>query len=137
MKSSVQDQVQSLSLSDPSKFWDHHAQQLHWHKAYTSVLKQGQKTLEDGTSHASWEWFPGGEISTTYNCVDRHVKAGQGKEVAIVWDSPVTGRKEKITYDVLLNEVEVLAGAMREEGVRKGDVVLIYSEWHGGLFTSS
>ncbi|KAL9617831.1 MAG: hypothetical protein Q9160_007381 [Pyrenula sp. 1 TL-2023] len=127
MPSSVQDQVQSLSLSSPSKFWDHHAQALHWHKPYTSVLHQDTKTLQDGTAHPSWQWFPGGELSTTYNCVDRHVEAGRGEDVAIVWDSAVTGVKEKITYGRLLDEVEVLAGVMREEGVRRGDVVLIYT----------
>ena len=44
-----------------------------------------------------------------------------------MWDSAVTGNKEKFTYARLLEEVETLAGVLREEGVRKGDVVLIYS----------
>lgn len=52
---------------------------------------------------------------------------GNGDNVAIIWDSPVTGTKEKYTYRQLLEEVEVLAGVLREEGVRKGDVVIIYS----------
>ena len=52
---------------------------------------------------------------------------GNGDSVAIIWESPVTGSKEKITYRRLLDEVEVLAGVLREEGVRKGDVVVIYS----------
>ena len=47
--------------------------------------------------------------------------------MAIIWDSPVTGSKEKYTYSQLLQEVETLAGVLREEGVRKGDVVLVYS----------
>jgi propionyl-CoA synthetase len=55
------------------------------------------------------------------------VAAGRGENVAIIWDSPVTGIKEKYTYNQLLDEVEVLAGVLREEGVRKGDVVIIYS----------
>lgn len=45
----------------------------------------------------------------------------------MIWDSPVTGSKEKYTYDRLLQEVETLAGVLREEGVRRGDVVLVYS----------
>ena len=52
---------------------------------------------------------------------------GNGDNVAIIWDSPVTRTKEKYTYRQLLEEVEVLAGVLREEGVRKGDVVIIYS----------
>jgi propionyl-CoA synthetase len=47
------------------------------------------------------------------------------------WDSPVTGSKEKYTYKQLLTEVETLAGVLREEGVKKGDVVLIYSKYSG------
>jgi len=122
----VQDAVQSRSLSDPSQFWDQHAKQLYWHKPYSAVLRQEQKRLPDGTTHRHWSWFPDGEISTTYNCVDRHVEAGNGDKLAMIWDSPVSGSKEKYTYKQLLDEVEVLAGVLREEGVKKGDVVLIY-----------
>ena len=90
-------------------------------------MVQLTKKLFNGTSHPSFTWFPDGEISTSYNCVDRHVKNGNGDSVAIIWDSPVTGSKENYTYSQLLQEVETLAGVLREEGVRKGDVVLVYS----------
>jgi propionyl-CoA synthetase len=60
--------------------------------------------------------------------VDRHVLAGNGDETAIIWDSPVTGTKTKTTYEELLKEVETFAGVLRDEGVKKGDVVLIYSK---------
>ncbi|EXJ80254.1 propionyl-CoA synthetase [Capronia coronata CBS 617.96] len=122
----VQDAAQCASLTDPEQFWDKHAKQLHWHKPYSSVLQRKTKRLKDGTTHPHWSWFPDGEISTTYNCVDRHVHAGNGDKVAMIWDSPVSGSKEKYTYNQMLEEVEVLAGVLREEGVRKGDVVLIY-----------
>ena len=59
--------------------------------------------------------------------MDRHVAEGRGDNVAIIWESPVSGRTEKITYAQLLDEVEVLAGVLREEGVQRGDVVIIYS----------
>ncbi|KAL1958119.1 hypothetical protein VTO42DRAFT_5159 [Malbranchea cinnamomea] len=121
-----QDATLALSLRDPESFWSHHASFLHWHKPFSRALSRSSKTLPDGTSHEHWRWFPDGEISTTYNCVDRHVAAGRGDNVAIIWESPVSGAKEKITYRQLLDEVEVLAGVLREEGVRKGDVVIIY-----------
>jgi propionyl-CoA synthetase len=122
----VQDAVQNASLSEPEKFWAHHAEQLYWHKKYSTVLKRTKKTLSEGVNHEHWSWFPDGEISTAYNCVDRHVIAGNGDLPAIIWDSPVSGSKQKFTYNQLLEEVEILAGIMREEGVKKGDVVLIY-----------
>ncbi|KAL4925901.1 putative acyl-CoA synthetase [Aspergillus undulatus] len=118
--------IQASSLRDPESFWSYHAQQLHWHKAPSRALTRSTRTLASGNSHDSWAWFADGEISTTYNCVDRHVHNGNGDNVAIIWDSAVTGAKERYTYRQLLEEVEVLAGVLREEGVREGDVVIIY-----------
>lgn len=123
----IQDEVQSQSLKDPESFWSHHAEQLYWHKKPSCSLKKTTKKLPSGTSHPHWTWFPDGEISTSYNCVDRHVENGNGDSTAVIWDSPVTGRKEKYTYKQLLSEVETLAGVLRDEGVKKGDVILIYS----------
>ncbi|KAE8145147.1 hypothetical protein BDV25DRAFT_134036 [Aspergillus avenaceus] len=122
----AQQLVHSSSLQNPESFWSHHADQLHWHKKPSRVITQHPKVLSGGNSYDHWSWFPDGEISTTYNCVDRHVMSGHGDNVAIIWDSPVTGTVEKFTYRQLLDEVEVLAGVLREEGVRKGDVVIIY-----------
>jgi len=123
----LQDEIQSLSLRDPEAFWSHQAAQLHWHKKPSRALRTTTRKLANGVSHPSTTWFPDGEISTSYNCVDRHVESGNGDATAIIWDSPVTGSKETYTYKQLLEEVEVLAGVLREEGVRKGDVVLVYS----------
>lgn len=118
----------NTSLRDPEGFWSRQAEQLHWHKNPSRAIDQQLKTTPSGSSYTHWSWFPDGEISTTYNCVDRHVHSGKGDNVAIIWESPVTGTKEKYTYKQLLDEVEVLAGVLREEGVRKGDVVIIYSK---------
>ena len=123
-----QDQVQHHSLTRPESFWAEQASQLHWHKPPTKTLERTEKVLKDGTSHEHWEWFPDGEISTCYNCVDRHVVGGNGDNVAVIWDSPVTGSKEKITYKQLLDEVSTFAAVLREEGVKKGDVVIVYSK---------
>ncbi|OQE19166.1 hypothetical protein PENSTE_c016G06710 [Penicillium steckii] len=114
------------SLNDPELFWSNHASRLHWHKTPSQTLTRQTKTLPSGVQHDHWSWFPDGEISTTYNCVDRHVSNGLADQVAIIWESPVTNTVEKYTYGQLLDEVEVLAGVLREEGVRKGDVVIIY-----------
>lgn len=115
------------SLRDPESFWSAHAARLHWHRPPSRALSRQTKSLPSGVQHEHWSWFPDGEISTTYNCVDRHVHNGHGDQVAIIWESPVTRTTQKFTYTQLLEEVEVLAGVLREEGVRKGDVVIIYS----------
>jgi propionyl-CoA synthetase len=123
----IQDQVYDASISDPETFWSRQAGQLHWHKKPSKAFEKSTKHLSRSkVSHDHWSWFADGEISTTYNCVDRHVEAGNGDGVAIHWDSPVTQQKEQYTYKQLLHEVETLAGVLKEEGVKKGDVVLIY-----------
>lgn len=123
-----QDEAQEYSLRDPEAFWSHQAAQLSWHKKPSKILTKVKKSLKSGITHDHWEWFSDGEISTCYNCVDRHVDAGNGDKTAILWDSPVTKTKQKISYNQVKSEVEVLAGVLREEGVQKGDVVIIYSK---------
>jgi propionyl-CoA synthetase len=123
----VQDEVYASSIGDPEAFWSRQAQNVVWQKKPSKALQKSTKTLEKSkVTHDHWSWFADGEISTTYNCVDRHVTAGNGDKVAIYWDSPVTRQKEQYTYKQLLSEVETLAGVLREEGVKRGDVVLIY-----------
>ena len=122
----AQDKAYEAAVKDPSKFWAHQAKQLTWAKQPSSTFKETTRKLKDGTSHRAWSWFPDGEISTTYNAVDRHVEAGNGDKVAIIWDSPVSGSKEKITYSQLQQEVAALAGVLQEEGVQKGDTVIVY-----------
>ena len=127
--SHLQDDVLRHSLDKPEEFWARHAERLYWHKRPTQTLRRTRRTLKNSNiTHDAWEWFPGGEISTCYNCIDRHVQAGRGDNVAVYYDSPVSKTKQTYTYSKLLDEVEVLAGALREEGVRRGDVVMLYSE---------
>ncbi|KAI2957624.1 hypothetical protein CBS147323_8956 [Aspergillus niger] len=99
--------VHNTSLRDPEGFWSRQAEQLHWHKKPSRAIDQQLKTTPSGSSYTHWS-------------------PRKGDNVAIIWESPVTGTKEKYTYKQLLDEVEVLAGVLREEGVRKGDVVIIY-----------
>lgn len=130
MPSHPQDEVYQASITSPESFWADQASHLHWHVPPTSILRKYTKAFgkKETISHDHWEWFADGEISTCYNAVDRHVLAGNGDAPAIFYDSPVTATKQTITYSELLKEVEVFAGVLRDEGVRKGDVVLVYSE---------
>lgn len=107
MPAHLQDEIQHLSLTSPDAFWSEQASHLHWHTKPSCALVKSTKTLASGTTHDHWEWFPEGEMSTCFNCVDRHVLAGNGEEMAVIWDSPVTGGKERVTYARLLVEVEV------------------------------
>lgn len=122
-----QDEAFEESKNDPGKFWSRQAKELVWHKEPTKAYEESKRKVEsEGVSHRTWAWFPDGEISTAYNCVDRHVEAGNGDNVAIIWDSPVSGNKQKITYSELQEEVATLAGVLQEEGIKKGDTVIVY-----------
>lgn len=121
-----QDATYAASISSPDTFWVKPAQQLTWTREPKTIYRKSTKKLASGVSHPHWQWFPDGELSTTYNCIDRHVEAGLGSRTAIIWDSPVSGSKEKLSYAELQHEVATLAGVLREEGVKRGDVVLLY-----------
>ncbi|KAK3804949.1 MAG: putative propionate--CoA ligase [Benniella sp.] len=118
-----QAQVQQASLQDPEHYWGHFASELHWDTPYSKVL-----TFHDAlpSSGLNYTWFKDGMLNTCYNAVDRHVRAGRGKQVAIYYDSPANNEKRPITYLELLEEVQICAGVIASRGVKKGDMVLIY-----------
>ncbi|XP_062469830.1 acyl-CoA synthetase short-chain family member 3, mitochondrial isoform X1 [Pezoporus occidentalis] len=112
------EEVFRSSLAEPEKVWGAAAEQIHWYKPWDRALESGRP----GRS----SWFVGGELNICYNAVDRHVENGQGDKIAIIYDSPVTNTKEKITYKELLEQVSKLADVMIRHGVKKGDRVVIY-----------
>ncbi|MEL6211706.1 MAG: AMP-binding protein, partial [Pseudomonadota bacterium] len=67
-----------------------------------------------------------GKTNTCWNAVDRHVAAGHGDRIAIIYDSPITGSKHTYTYTDVKAEVVALAAVLRDQGVGKGDRVIIY-----------
>ena len=108
----------NLSIDDPEKFWGKAAEDCHWYKKWDKVL--------DDTNKPFYRWFRGGEINTCYNALDLHVDNGLGDQDALIYDSPVTDTVRKYTYSQLRDEVARFAGALADQGVEKGDRVLIY-----------
>ena len=106
------------SISDPNAFWGKAAEAIEWITPPTTVLDDGNPPF--------YRWFTGGRMNTCFNALDRHVRDGRGEQVAIHYDSPVTGTKTSITYAALLDQVSRFAGGLRDLGVVKGDRVLIY-----------
>jgi len=103
--------------NDPEAFWAEAAKAIDWIAPWSAVL--------DSSKAPFYRWFPDAEVNGCWNAVDRHVAAGRGAQTAIIWDSPVTGNKAKITYAQLLERVAKTAGALAGLGVVKGDRVLI------------
>jgi propionyl-CoA synthetase len=113
------DDVFQRSIKDPEKFWAEAAKDIDWVKKWDKVL--------DDSNPPFYLWFVGGELNTCYNAIDRHVERGRADQVAIIYDSPVTGGTiRKITYKELRDQVAKFAGALKAQGVSKGDTVIIY-----------
>lgn len=110
--------IYQQSINYPEKFWAKAAQELHWDKAYDKVLDDSDKPF--------YRWFTGGELNICYNAIDRHVIEGYGEQTAIIYDSPVSNTKARISYAQLKSEIAKLAYTMQSLGVNKGDTVIIY-----------
>ena len=104
--------------SDPEAFWLDQARAIDW-------ITEPEQALYERGNHM-YEWFAEAEVNTCYNAVDRHVDQGRGDQVAIIYDSPVTGQKTTTTYAQLRDQVATLAGALQARGVTRGDRVIIY-----------
>jgi acetyl-CoA synthetase len=109
--------VYEQAARDPQAWWAAQAEQLDWFQKWTRVL--------DDDDPPFYKWFTGGTLNVSYNCLDRHVLAGRGDRVAFHWRGE-EGQERDITYAELLAEVERFANALKNLGVRKGDVVGIY-----------
>jgi propionyl-CoA synthetase len=104
--------------NDPEAFWMTAADAIDW------VTKPSKALFADRAP--LYEWFSDSEVNTCHNAVDRHVLNGRGDQKAIIYDSPMTGTKYSITFSELLEKVSVLAGALTNNGISKGDRVIIY-----------
>ncbi|MDJ0850364.1 MAG: propionyl-CoA synthetase [Myxococcota bacterium] len=106
------------SLRNPQTFWSRAADEIEWVRRPRAVL--------DDAGAPTTRWFPGGMLNSCSNALDLHVASGRGDQLALVYDSPVTGQVRRFTYRELLDEVARFAGGLRALGVEKGDRVLIY-----------
>jgi propionyl-CoA synthetase len=111
-------QAYERSTTDPDGFWRDAAAGVDWTRPPERILDDSRAPI--------YRWFPGAELNTCHNALDRHVAAGRGGQAALIYDSPVTGVVRTYTYAQLRDDVAVFAGALRRLGVVKGDRVVIY-----------
>ncbi len=98
-------------------WWTKQAKNLHWFKEPTQDL--------DDSNPPFYKWFADGKINASYNCLDRHVEAGNGERVAYHWHGE-SGEQRAVTYADLHRDTQRLANALKDLGIEKGDVVGIY-----------
>jgi propionyl-CoA synthetase len=110
--------IHAKSRQNPEGFWGEIAQGIDWIRKWDRVL--------DSTRAPLYRWFPGGELNTCWNAIDRHVAAGRGGQAAVIYDSPVTDTIRTLTYAEMKTRVAAFAGALAARGVSKGDRVIVY-----------
>ncbi len=114
----LKEEAYARAEKDPEAFWAEQAERLSWDKKWDRVL--------DWDNPPFAKWFVGGTINAAYNCVDRHVEAGKGDQVAIHWVGEPEDDTRDLTYAQLKDEVCQAANALTDLGVEKGDRVAIY-----------
>jgi len=107
------------SLSDPDKFWAEIAERLTWSKKWNKVSRWDFNT-------AKIEWFMGGKLNASVNCLDRHLTGTRKNKAALVWEGDSPDESRTLTYQDVYREVCRFANGLRKLGVKKGDRVTIY-----------
>jgi acetyl-CoA synthetase len=110
--------IYQKSIEDPEAFWGELAEQLDWYKKWDKVL------VAD-FANAKHEWFVGGKLNVSYNCLDRHLKTWRKNKAALIWEGDI-GDSKTLTYQQLYYEVCKFANVLKKHGVKKGDRVSIY-----------
>ena len=106
------------SITDPEGFWAERANDIPWYV-------KPQTTLSNDANGVA-RWYADGQLNTCYCAVDYHVEQGRGDQIALIYDSPVTDTVASYSYSQLKEWTARVAGGLRELGVAKGDVVIIY-----------
>ena len=106
------------SIEQPEAFWKEKAEAIEWSKVPTQILSKDENGID--------RWFADGELNTAWLALDYHVENGRADQVAMYYDSPVTDSKQQFTYRELRDQVARFAGVLKQQGVGKGDRVVIY-----------
>jgi acetyl-CoA synthetase len=109
--------IHERAAADPEDFWAEQAEALSWDQKWDQVL--------DWSNPPFAKWFSGGKLNVSYNCVDRHVEAGNGDRVAFHWRGE-EGEERDVTYADLHRDVQKFANALKDRGIGPGDVVGIF-----------
>ena len=112
------EQIYNQSIKNPKEFWKNAADDIFWFKKPSKILNESNPPF--------YKWFEDGVTNTCYNALDIHIDQGNGKRTALIYDSPITGNKSKFTYEELKSKVSKFAGALKDQGINKGDRVIIY-----------
>jgi acetyl-CoA synthetase len=107
------------SIDDPEKFWSEMADDLHW-------FRKWDKVLEYDFPNGKIQWFKGGKLNVTYNCLDRHLKTWRKNKAALIFQGEPVDEDRTYTYQELYYHINKFANVLKKKGIKKGDRVSIY-----------
>jgi len=112
------EKIYDSSIKNKENFWKEVSNNIFWYKKPSKILNSSNPPF--------YKWFEDGITNTCYNALDFHIDKGRGDRTAIIYDSPITGAKNKFSYKELRDKVSVFAGALKNQGINKRDRVIIY-----------
>ncbi|HIF59405.1 MAG TPA: acetate--CoA ligase [Rhodospirillales bacterium] len=112
-------EMYKASVDDPENFWKEQGKRIDWIKPYSKIKDV------DFTKNVKIRWYYDGTLNASYNCLDRHLKT-RSNQTAIIWEGDDPSVSKTLTYAELYKEVCQLSNAMKDQGIKKGDVVTIY-----------
>ncbi|KAI3700002.1 hypothetical protein L2E82_44614 [Cichorium intybus] len=112
------------SIEDPAGFWSDIASQFYWKKKWSQQVYS--ENLDVTKGNIKIEWFKSGITNICYNCLDKIIESGNGDKVALHWEGNEPDVDDSLTYKQLLEKVCQLANFLKQNGVKKGDTVIIY-----------
>lgn len=111
-------ELHAASIENKEVFWKKQSENIKWYKEPSIILSEDENQYP--------QWFADGELNMSYLCIDRHIEEGFGSQIAVIYDSPVTGQKKQYTYNEVHEEVSKFAGGLVSLGLKKGDTAIIY-----------
>ena len=111
-------EIYKKSIENPENFWREASDDIFWFGKPSKILNKSNPPF--------YRWFEDGVTNTCYNALDIHIDNGRGDKTALIYDSPITGSKKKFTYKELREKVSKFANALQNQGIIKGDRVIIY-----------
>lgn len=106
------------SIDNKEQFWADQARNIKWSAFPENILSEDENGYP--------QWFADGKLNMSYLCIDKHIEDGFGEQIAVIYDSPVTGKQQKFTFNQLKDEVSKLAGGLKSLGLEKGDTAVLY-----------
>ena len=109
------------SVLHPDQFWEEQAKRISW-------IKKWDRVSNVNFNNADIRWYEGGKLNASYNCLDRHIKSGNGNQTALIWEGNNPEDDKYYTYSKLLDEVCKFSNVLKLQGIQKGDRVCIYMQ---------